>query len=60
MEMLECQGKYTFDGKIAVRIVEHWDYTPMIHRAVLKNVGPLLKTKEGARYKQKKKQRENE
>ena len=59
MEIIECQGKYTFEGKNAGFIVDHWDYTPMIHRAVLKNVGQLLKTKEGTRYKQKKKQSEN-
>ena len=60
MEILECTGKYTFEGKNAACIVDHWDYTLMIHRAVLKNVGPLLKTKEGTRYKQKKKQSKNE
>ena len=59
-EILECQGKYTFEEKNAACIVKHWDYIPMIHRAVLKKVGPLLKTKEGTRYKQKNKQSENE
>ena len=59
MEILECQSKYTFEGKDAACIVDHWDYMPMVHRTVLKNVGPLLKSKEGTKYKPKK-QGENE
>jgi hypothetical protein len=53
MEIVECMGKYTFEGKDTACIVEHWDYVPMINAAVLKNVGPLLKTREGTRYKRK-------
>jgi hypothetical protein len=60
MEIVECMGKYTFEGKDAACIVEHWDYVHMINAAVLKNVGPLLKTKEGTRYKRKTNQSENE
>ena len=44
---LERQGKYTFKGKNSACIVEHWAYIPVIHRTVLKNVGPLLKKRKG-------------
>ena len=60
MQILECQGKYNFAGKDTACIVQHSDYMPMVHKAVLKNVGPLLKNKEGAKYKQKTNQSENE
>ena len=57
-EILECHSKERTQRVLLSNA--HWAYIPMIHRAVLKNVGPLLKTKEGTRYKQKKKQSEIE
>jgi hypothetical protein len=51
-EIGECLGKFTFKGKDALCITEHWEYLPITHEAVLKNVGPLLVTKSGIRYKQ--------
>ncbi|XP_028418737.1 uncharacterized protein LOC114544255 [Dendronephthya gigantea] len=53
-EILECAGKYTYEGKDAACIVEHWDYLPMVHRTVLSNVGQLLTRKDGTKYKERK------
>ena len=43
----------TFDGSIEhiKCIPQHNDFSPMTHRAVLENVGPLLRDKNGCSYK---------
>ena len=51
-EIGECVGKFTFEGKDALCITQHWEYSPITHEAVLKNVGPMLVMKCGTRYKQ--------
>lgn len=53
MEIGYCVGKFTFEGKEPSCITQHWEYAPITHGAVLKNVGPLLISKSGKRYKQK-------
>ena len=51
-EIGECVGKFTLEGKDALCITQHWEYSPITHEAVLKNVGPMLVMKCGTRYKQ--------
>jgi hypothetical protein len=45
--------KMTFDGSIESIscITQHDDFGPMVHQAVLENVGPLLKDRSGRSYR---------
>ena len=59
-EVAEAVGKFTFIGLDAGCIVEHEDYTYLTHRAVLTEVAPLLRDKNGKRYKKQTGATENE
>jgi hypothetical protein len=43
-------GKFTFEGKDAECITQHWDYPIMTHRTVLETAGALLSDKTGKKY----------
>ena len=49
-EILECTGKFTFVGKDAECITQHWDYVVVTHRTVLETTGAFL-SKSGKKYK---------
>ena len=53
--------KVVFDGSIEKIkwIVKHEDYKPMVNKAVLTMVGPLLRDSDGFPYKRKTGQRKN-
>ena len=38
-EILECTGKFTFEGKNAECITQHWNYAIVTHRTVLETAG---------------------
>jgi hypothetical protein len=59
-EVAEAIGKFTFIGLDAGCIVEHEDYSHLTHRAVLTEVAPLLRDKNGKRYKRQTGATENE
>lgn len=59
-EVAEAVGKFTFIGLDAGCIVEHEDYSHLTHRAVLTEVAPLLRDKNGKRYKRQTGATENE
>ncbi|KAJ8245896.1 hypothetical protein GJAV_G00261450 [Gymnothorax javanicus] len=52
-EVVQTQGKMYFDGSIERLscITEHEGYAAMTNRAVLENVGPLLKDRNGRSYR---------
>ena len=43
-------AKFTYDGKDAECITQHWDYPVMTHRTVLETAGALLSNKTGKKY----------
>jgi hypothetical protein len=49
-EILECIGKFTFEGKDAECITQHWDYTVVTHRTVLETAWAFLSDKSGKKY----------
>ena len=59
-EVAEAIGKFTFIGLDARCSVEHQDYSHLMHRAVLTEVAPLLRDKNGKRYKRQTRAMENE
>jgi hypothetical protein len=59
-EVAEAIGKFTFIGLDAGCIVEHQDYSHLTHCAVLTEVAPLLRDKNGKRYKKQTGATENE
>ena len=46
-EILECTGKFTFEGKDAECTTEHWDYAVVTHRTVLETAGAFFSDKSG-------------
>ena len=52
-EVVDVLGNMAFDGSIEKIncITEHEDYGAMTNRAVLIQVGPLLKHRDGSKYK---------
>lgn len=50
-EILDCQAKCMFEGNNAACIVEHWNYLSMVHKTLVKTVGPLLTSKDEKKYK---------
>jgi hypothetical protein len=52
-EVAEITGKFTFIGLNRDCVLNHPDYGPLTHEAVLLQAGPLLRTKSGTYYKQK-------
>ena len=50
-ELAPVLAKLGFEGLEIKCIREHEDYDPLTHRAVLINVGPLLRGKDGKKYK---------
>lgn len=52
-EVLQAVGKLTFDGTIEQLscVIQHEDYGALTHRAVLTQVGPLLKDCNGHGYR---------
>ena len=50
-EILECTGKFTFEGKNAECITQHWDYAIVTHRTVLETAGAFLSDKSRKKYK---------
>ena len=61
-EVVHAVAKLTFDGSIerVKCITQHEDYTALINRTVLLQVGPLLKDREGKRYRRRAGVSENE
>eukprot|EP00112_Aurelia_sp_Birch-Aquarium-sp1_P011559 Seg2427.12 transcript_id=Seg2427.12/GoldUCD/mRNA.D3Y31 product="hypothetical protein" protein_id=Seg2427.12/GoldUCD/D3Y31 len=57
-----AQGKLTFDGSIEriKCVTEHEDFLALMHPAVLKQVAPLLKNRDGRTYRQRAGQTLNE
>ena len=51
-EIVECLGKFTFEGKDAECITNHWDYSVVTHRTVLETAGAFLTDKSGKKYRQ--------
>ena len=54
-EVNEAQGTLVFDGSIEhiSCITEHEDFIAMSNTSVLKNAGPLLKDRQGRKYRRK-------
>lgn len=52
-EMTPAMHKMTFDGSIEKIscITQHEDFSPLVHQAVLENVGPLLRDRNGRSYR---------
>ncbi len=50
-EILECMGKFTFEGRDAECITQHWDYSAVTHRTVLETAGAFLCDKSGKKYR---------
>lgn len=44
-------GKFTYDGKDAECITQHWDYPVITHRTVLETAGAFLSDKTGKKYR---------
>ena len=61
-EVLSAHGKLTCDGSIEriKCVTEHEDFLALTHAAVLKEVAPLLKKRDGGTYKQRANQILNE
>ena len=59
-EVAEAVGKFTLVGLEARCIVEHKDYSHLTHRAVLTEVAPFLRDKNGKCYKKQTEATENE
>ncbi len=59
-EVAEAYGKVVFEGLDLDCVVQHEDFKALTNKTVLLQVGPLLKDKEGRRYRRKKDQSENE
>ena len=59
-EVAEAYGKVVFEGLDLSCVVQHEDFRALTNKTVLLQVGPLLKDKEGRRYRRKKDQSENE
>ena len=53
IELLNIQGKLAFDGLIENLdcIIQHQEYKAITNRAVLENVAPLLRCKNGRSYR---------
>ena len=50
-EILQTRGKFTFIGLDAECILNHPDFSPLVNRTVLEQVGPLLRDKDGRHYR---------
>ncbi len=59
-EVAEAYGKVVFEGLDLDCVVQHEDFKALTNKTALLQVGPLLKDKEGRRYRRKKDQSENE
>ncbi|XP_044164306.1 uncharacterized protein LOC122948455 [Acropora millepora] len=61
-EVVQASGKMVFDGSIEYIkcITEHTDYIALSNKAVLLNVAPLLKNKDGRSYRRRGGVSENE
>ena len=61
-EIAQASQKLTFDGSIerVSCITKHDDFSPMINRSVLLQVGPLLRDKNGRGYRRRDGQTENQ
>ena len=62
MEIAQVRQKLTFDGSIehVKCITKHGDFSPMINKTVLLQVGPLLRDKNGRGYRRRDGQTENQ
>ena len=49
-EILECTGKFTFEGKDAKCTRQHWDYAVVTHPTVLETAGAFFSDKSGKKY----------
>ena len=49
-EILKCTGKFTFNGKDAECITQHWDYVVATHRTLPETAGAFLFDKSGKKY----------
>eukprot|EP00112_Aurelia_sp_Birch-Aquarium-sp1_P014956 Seg327.5 transcript_id=Seg327.5/GoldUCD/mRNA.D3Y31 product="hypothetical protein" protein_id=Seg327.5/GoldUCD/D3Y31 len=59
-EVAEAYGKVVFDGLDHDCVISHPDFAAMTNTSVLKQVGPLLKDRQGRRYQRRAGQTENE
>eukprot|EP00794_Sanderia_malayensis_P012393 gene12393-biopygen9878 len=59
-EVAEAHGKVVFDGLDHECVTLHPGFAAMTDRIVLKQVGPLLKDRQGRRYRRRAGQTENE
>ena len=50
LECSQCTGKFTFEGKDAECITQHWDYAVVTHRTVLETAGAFLSDQSGKKY----------
>ena len=50
-ELAPVLAKLSFEGVEVKCIRQHEDFDPLTHRAVLLNAGPLLRGKDGKKYK---------
>ena len=50
LQCSQCTGKFTFEGKDAECITEHWDYAVVTHRAVLETAETFLSDQSGKKY----------
>ena len=50
-EILEASGKFTWIGENAQCILKHPDFKAMTNETVLREVGPLLRNKNGSCYR---------
>ena len=48
---MECVGKFTFIGQNAGCITDHEDFGPLTNKTVLLEVAPLLRNRDGKRYR---------
>ena len=49
-EILECTGKFTFEGKDAKCTRQHWDYAVVTHPTVLETAGAFFSDKPGKKH----------
>ena len=59
-ELSPVLAKLAFEGLEVKCIREHNEYDPLTHKAVLLNVGPLLRGKDGKKYKRRGKSQSSE